>query len=165
MNPILEKTRQETLAKKPKLVKPIEKTVEAGKKVMYDEQTREMAVQQLSAGSDPESIGSAVAKLAIILLNQAKGTMPMEVLVPAATILLCEALQFLEDAGSVEVTPDLLDQCTMAMTSALLQALGATPEQIQGYIDKARGGAQQSAPAQPAAQPAGGIVSAAQGAA
>jgi hypothetical protein len=162
MNPLLEKTKQETLAQKPQLRKPIEKTVEAGKKVMYDEKTRDMAVQQLSAGSDPESIGSAVAKLAVILLNQAKGAMPMEVLIPASTILLCEALQFLEDAGSVEVTPDLLAECTMAMTSALLQALGATPEQIQGYIDKARGG--QQAPAQPAAQPPGGIVAGAQGA-
>jgi hypothetical protein len=163
MNPLLEKTRAAILDKsQPQLRKPIEKTVEAGKKVMYDEKTRDMAVQQLSAGSDPESIGSAVAKLAAILFNQAKGAMPMQVLIPASTVLLCEALQFLEDAGSVQVTPDFLAECTMAMTSAVLQAFGATPEQIQGYIDKAKGG--QGAPAQPAAQPSGGIVAGAQGA-
>jgi hypothetical protein len=164
MNPLLEKTRAAVLSNaKPQLAKPIEKTVEAGKKVMYDEKTRDMAVQQLSAGSDPESIGSAVAKLAAILFNQTKGTMPMQVLIPAATILLCEALQFLEDAEAVEVTPDLLAECTMAMTSAVLQAFGATPEQIQGYIDKAGGGGA-ARQAQPAGQPSGGIVAGAQGA-
>jgi hypothetical protein len=164
MNPILEKTRAAILDKaQPELRKPIEKTVEAGKKVMYDEKTREMAVKQLSAGSDPESIGSAVAKLAAILFNQAKGAMPMQVLIPASTVLLCEALQFLEDAGSVQVTPDLLAECTMAMTSAVLQAFGATTEQIQGYIDKAKGG--QGAPAGPTAQTSAGIVAGAQGAA
>jgi hypothetical protein len=83
----------------------------------------------------------------------------MQALVPAAMLILVEGLSFLEESGAVEVTPELVADSTMAMTSALLQLLGATPEQIQGYVQQSQGGQPAQPAQQPApAQPAGGIV-------
>lgn len=159
MNPILTKTKQAIEQKADPRLKPVvSKLVAAGMKVMYSEETRQMSIDALKGARDAESIGAAVAKLAGILFNQSKQTAPMQALVPAAMLLLVEGLAFLEDSGAVEVTPELVADSTLAMTSALLQLLGATPEQIQGYMQKSQG-AQPAQPAQPApAQPAGGIV-------
>lgn len=147
MNDLMTKAAADRMAKvNPKLVPAVEKVVESGKKVMYAEQTREMFLEAMKAGTDPESIGAAVAKLMGILQNEAKGTIPPEILIPAATLLLFEGLAFLEDAGMVQVDAQFLAECTKAMGSALLQMLGVSPEKLQGMM--------QQAP-QPAAKPAG----------
>lgn len=165
MNPILQKAIDATLAKaKPQFVPVINKVVMAGKTVMYSPKTRDMAMAELKKGNDPEHIGSAVAKLMGLLMSQAKGTIPPEVLVPAAIILLCEGLQFLEDAGSVQVTPDLLAQATQATCSAVLQLLGVSPDKLQAMMAQSGQGA--GAATQPAAAaPPPGLVAGAQGAA
>jgi hypothetical protein len=160
MNKLLQQTVQATLQKaKPQYVAAINKVVLAGKKVMYSPQSREMAMGELKkANGNPEAIGAAVAKLVAILMAHAKGTMPPEVFVPAGTILMCEALQFMEDAGTLTVSADFLAQCTKAMGSALLQMLGITPEKMQQLVAQKQGQPAQTAqpaqPAQPAAQPA-----------
>jgi hypothetical protein len=155
MNELLQKTQAGIMEKAdPRYAPAIKKVVEAGKKVMYSEQTRAMFLKQMEGGAQPEAIGAAVAKLMGILQNQSKGTIPPEVLVKAATLLMVEGLQFLEDSGLVEVTPDFLAACTKAMGSAVLQMLGATPEQLSSLLQK--GGEQPAQPEQPA--PAAGIV-------
>lgn len=162
MNPLLQKCVDATLQKaKPQLVPVINKVVLAGKKVMYDPKTRDMAIAELKKGTDPESIGSAVAKLMGLLMSQAKGTIPPEVLVPAAIVMLCEGLQFLQDAGAVQVTPDLLAQATQATGSAILQIMGVSADKLQSMVSGAQGGQPPAAP-QPAPT---GLVAGAQGAA
>jgi hypothetical protein len=159
-NPIIDKARQALLAKiDPRLTPVVAKVVDAGKQVMYSDQTRDMAIQQLKQGSDPESVGAAVAKLAAILFNQSKHTIPMNVLLPATMMLLFEALEFLEEAGTLKIDQEQLAAYCQATGSAFLQMLGVTPEKLQGLI----GQAAQNAPAGPAAEPPaapqpGGIV-------
>lgn len=139
MNPILEKIKQAVLQKKPQLQPVIEKIVEQGQRVMYDPKTRGMMSKQLANGADPEAIGEGVAKLMGILYTESRKTMPMEASVPAATILLCEALQFLEDAGVVKVDNNMLAQCMKAMSSALLQLFGVSEQRLQSMIAKKGG--------------------------
>lgn len=137
MNPILEKTKAALMSKVDKrLVPVVEKTVEAGKRVMYSEQTRQMSVEQLKQAKDPESIAAAVAKLAAILFNQSKQTLPPNVLFPATMQLMLEALSFLEEAGTITVDETVLADCTEATGSAFLQMLGTTPEKLQGMVAK-----------------------------
>jgi hypothetical protein len=177
MNPILQKAEAAYKAKiDPRLMPVVMKIVKAGQQVMYSPGTRHMMQQQFANGTDPESIGAGVAKLMGILYHASKMTAPMQALVPAGMLLLFEGLQFLEEAGRVQVTPDFLAQCTQATASALLQVLGVKPEQVQSAIDQARtkaGGAQPAQPVQPAAQPAAampaapapsGVIAAAKGA-
>lgn len=169
MNPLLQKTEAAYKAKiDPRLLPVVMKIVNAGKQVMYSPQTRHMMQAQLAGGADPEKIGQGIAKLMGILFHASKKTAPMQALIPAGMLLMFEGLQFLEDAGTVQVTPDLLAACTQATTSALLQVLGIKPEQVQGAIDHARTRAQTAQPAQPATPgaavaPAGGIVGSAMG--
>lgn len=157
MNPILTKTKEAVLQKADQRLHPvIMKLVGAGQEVMYSEKTRQMMVQQLGNGQDPEAVGAAVAKLVGILFNQSKSTAPMQALIPAATILLLEGLQFLEDAGTIQVTPQSLAQYMQAMASNVLQIFGVTPEKLQGMIKQSGAPAEPAQPEQP--PPAAGIV-------
>jgi len=156
-NPVIEKARASILERvDPRLKQVVTKVVEAGKKVMYSQQTRDMAIQQMKQGSDPETVGAAVTKLAAILFNQSKQTIPMNVLLPATMLLLFEALEFLEEAGTLKVDAQQLAGYTQATASGFLQMLGVTPEKLQGMIGQ--GMPAGPGAAQPAPQPPAGIV-------
>lgn len=156
MNEILTRTSQALMQKvNPKLVPAVTKVVAAGRRIMYSDQTRQMAVQQLKQAKDPASIGAVVAKLAAVLMNQAHGTIPPSVLFPAAMQLLMEALGFLEEAGAVQITTEFLAQCTQELGSAFLQVMGVTPDKLDQMMANKGAPAQPEAPAQPATPPAG----------
>jgi hypothetical protein len=164
MNPILEQAKAAVLQKAdPRLTPTINKVVHAGEKVMYAPETRKELMAALGDGSNPESIGSGIAKVLAVLFHKSKGTLPMQVGVPAATLLLLEALQFVEDAGKAKVTPEMLAECTKAMGSAVLQMFGITPDKLQAMFSQgdSQGAPAGAAPPQPAAP--GGIVAGAQG--
>ena len=164
MNPLLQQTHDAILKKAdPRLVPVINKLVDAGKQVMYSPKSRDMMMKQLGDGKDPEAIGAGIAKLIGILYSESKKTAPIQALVPAGVLLMCEGLDFLEQAGAVEVTNDFLSQCTMAMGSNVAQLFGATPDKLQGMMDKAKPGGQPAA-GQPQAAPPGIIAQAQQGA-
>jgi hypothetical protein len=154
-NPLIEKARASILEKvDPRLAPVVTKVVEAGKRVMYSQQTRGLAIQQMKSGTDPETVGAAVTKLAAVLFNESKQTIPMNVLLPATMLLLFEALEFLEEAGTLKVDAQNLAGYTQATASGFLQMLGVTPEKLQGMV----GQAMPSGPAAAAPQPAAGIV-------
>lgn len=138
MNQLLEQTKRDILQKSPQLRPVIDKIVKAGQEVMFSEQTRGMLTKQLSNGINAEAIGAGIAKLMGILFNQSKNTMPFEAMAPAATVLMCDALQFLEDAGAVKVDAKLLADTMKAMSSGLLQLFDVTPEKLQGMVNKAQ---------------------------
>lgn len=174
-NPLLQQAAQAVMAKVPAQLQPIvQKIVATGEKVMYSPNTRDMMFKQLGGDGEPaELAGAGAAKLFGILFNQSKKTIPLEAGAPAAAILLFEGLDFLEQAGKVQVTPDVLAQATQALGSNMLQLLGVGPDKIQMLMTKAnsaqaaaqgnaeqpQGGAMQATTAPP-----GGIVASAQGA-
>lgn len=137
MNELLEKTQAAILEKADPRIRPvIDKIVQAGKQVMYSDDTREMAVKEISDGTEPEVIGAAVAKLAGVLYAESKKTIPPQALMPAAALLLCEALQLIDDGGGPEITPEFLSDCALSMGSSLAQLFGVTPEKLQGLVDQ-----------------------------
>lgn len=158
-NPILQKAAQAIEAKVPAEMRPtMQRIVLAGEKVMYSPQTHKMMIQQMNSNPNPaEAAGEGIAKLFAILLRESKGTLNMKAAIPAMTLLLCEALGFMEEAGKVKVSEQLVAEATREMGSALLQIIGVTPEKLQSMI------ASKGQPAPGAAQPAG-IVTQAQGA-
>lgn len=165
MNALLEQTKKALLDKAdPRLRKPILATVDAGRKVMYSPQSRGMVIEQLKQSHDPEGVGAGVAKLIGILYKQAPRGIPMQVAIPAAFLLMCEALQLLEDAGAAKIDQQFLSACTSATGSSVLQIFGAKPEQLQAFISK---GGQPAAPQpqqpQPQAPQPAGVVGAAMG--
>jgi hypothetical protein len=164
MNPILEQAKAAVLKKAdPRLAPVIQRTVQAGEKVMYAPETRKELIAALGDGSNPESIGAGIAKVLAVLFRKSNGTLPMQVGVPAATLLLLEALQFIEDGGKAAVTPEMLAECTKAMGSAVLQMFGITPDKLQAMFAQGGGQAAPAAPQQPQQPQPGGIVAGAQG--
>lgn len=166
-NPTLEQAKAAVLQKVDQRLQPaIQKTVQAGERVMYAPQTRQELIKTLGDGSDPEAIGAGIAKVLAVLFHKSANTLPMQVGIPAATILLIEVLQFIEDAGKTKITPDMLAACTKAMGSTVLQMFGVTPDKLQAMFSQAGQSAAPGAaqPAQPApAQPVGIVAGAQQG--
>lgn len=132
-NPLLQKTEAATEAKVPPKYKgAFQRIVAAGLKVMYSEQTHDMMVKELQKPQDPSiNIGEGVAKLMGILWSQGKGTLPMQAMIPATTILMCEAIDFAEKAGKFTATPESVAAVTKETMSDLMQLLGVTPQKIQ----------------------------------
>jgi hypothetical protein len=156
-NPLLQKTEQNIMGKlKPEYQMPFQRTVTAGLQLMYGSDNKTMA-QQLSKSPDyAHNVGEGAAKLVGILFHQSKNTMPVEIAVAAATVFMCEGLDFLEKAGKVKVTPDLLAETTQDMGASVLQLFGVSQDAMQQAV-------QGQTPTTPTAPPAG-IIGAAKGA-
>lgn len=135
-DPLLQKTEQAIQAKvAPDSQQAFQRIVTAGLKVMYSPETHDLMVKQLGANGDPaEMAGAGAAKLLGILFKQSKGTMPMSGAIPAATVLLCEGLDFMEKSGKVKVTSDLISAAMKALSANLLQLFGATPQKLQNIL-------------------------------
>ena len=131
-NPLLQKTEKQIEAKvNPKYQGAFKRIVMAGLKVMYSPQSHEMMVKELQKPQEPAiNIGEGVAKLMAILWSQGKGTLPMQAMMPATIVLMCEALDFAEQVGKVKVTPQLLAAVTKETISDVMQLLGVTPEKV-----------------------------------
>lgn len=177
-NPILLKVAAQTEAKVlPQMKSQFQRIVLGGETIMYSDKTREMMKAELKQPGEPSRVvGMGVAKLVGLLISKYKGSADPKALIPAGTMLLCEAMDFAEKAGMLKVTNETMATATHAMFAALLQLMGVTPEKLQMLVHKAQrpnhGGqppAQptpaplpQSQPAQPTPA-AGGLVAQAQG--
>jgi RNA 3'-terminal phosphate cyclase len=163
-NPTLQAVEQAVMGKvKPEQKKAVERIVTAGIKVMYSEQTRSMLSEQLGQQGDPAEVaGEGIAKLVALLFKESKGTMPMDAGMLAAQILLLEGLDFLEQSGRVQATPEVVASATKSMIAYLLQLFGVSQDKLAEMM--AAGGSQQGQEEQvpEQAQPAG-IVAAARG--
>lgn len=155
-NPLLLKTEQVVQSKvPPELLKAFQKIILAGSKVMYSKQTSDMLSKEINAKGDPAEVaGSGVAKLMGLLISQSKGTMPMKAAIPAATVLLCEGLSFMEEAGRIKVDKNVLAKAMRALSSGLLQLFGVTPDKLGQMMQKQK---------QQPQQPPMGIVGKARG--
>jgi hypothetical protein len=166
MNQLLAQTRQGILSKinPPNLAPAVQKIEQMGQQIMYSPQSRDLVVSQLSKGvNQPHVIGEGIAKVLGMVFHASKGTMPPKIAIPAATLMLCDGLDMLEQSGKVHVTPDFLAQCMQEMTSSVLQLFGVTPQKLQQYFAQAQAkgaipGAQQ--PNQPAQ---GGLIASVKG--
>lgn len=175
-NPQLQQVEQAVQAKvPPNLQNAFQRIVTAGLKVMYSDDTRQMLMNQLKQPGEPtELAGQGIAKMMAILYQKSKGTMPMRAAIPAAQVLLCEGLDFMANAGMIQISADTIASSTKEMVTYLLQIFGFSKDKMQKYIQAgiAHHGAapDASAPADmaaPAAAPApasAGIIASARGA-
>ena len=162
-NPLLQKLQQATEAKVPEQLKGAYKgIIAAGEKVMYSPQSHKMMMQQMSQGDPADAAGEGIAKLLAILLHEMKGALNMKAAIPAMTHLLCDALDFMEQAGKCKVDNDLLATAVKEMGSSILQILGATPDKMQGMMAKGKT-MQKPEVTVPSQEPAG-LINQAQGA-
>jgi hypothetical protein len=131
---VLTQAKQQVEAHVPPQYKSaVERLVLAGMKVMFDENSHEIAMQSLQdiEGDAPEAkIAVGIAALMSQLTSRVKGQLPQPAIVPAAFILLIEALEFFEESGQIEATPDLLSSATQDLSGYLMQKFGMTPDKV-----------------------------------
>lgn len=162
MNPLLTKAEAAYRAKiQPDMQSAVDRIIKAGMLIMHSPGTHDMMRQQLLKPGDPaENAGEGIAKLTAILFGKSKGTMPIKAAIPAANILLCEGLDFMEQAGLIKVDNNTLAEAAKELGSSLMQMFKVTPERLaQASQQTKQGGAQQP----PQATPALGIINRAQG--
>lgn len=148
----------------------VQKIVLAGTKIMYDPQTHHLMVQAIQSDNDPaHAVGMGVTQLVTLMYQQSKGSMPAPAIIPAAILLVCEALDFCEQAKLFPVDNDVVSNAVQVTVAYLMQKMGLTPEKVSALAQQAagKGGGQPPAPdagAAPAPAPApaapggGGLV-------
>jgi len=131
-NAILQQVEQNITQKvDPSMAQAFERIVTAGLKVMYDPRTHPLMVKQLSKPGDPATVaGEGAGALLGMLYKESKGTMPIKPAVLAAQIWLCEGLDFMAQAGQIQITDELVANATKSLLSHILQIFGVNPNKI-----------------------------------
>lgn len=130
-----------------------ERIVAAGKKILYSEQMQPQIDELIKAPGDMgQKIGQGVVGLIALLLDQSNGTLPPQLIIPAATELVAEVGDFLKQSG-MKVSDADISEGMASMVELLMEKAGVSPEQLPELL-KQQGGAQPpAAPAAPAAEP------------
>lgn len=153
-NPILDQVKNDYTSKlNPKLLPAINKTVDAGKDLMYDKSTVHMTMKAMEQ-TDPDKLGQSFGGVAwFVHSNNPK--IPPEVIIPAGTLIMLAGLQFMEDAGAIKVDKPFLATAQKSLGGALMQLFGATPDKIQQLRDRNKTGDVETPPQAP---PSAGIL-------
>lgn len=133
-----------------------DRVVLAGMKVMFSKETHQQAMSFLSEenGAADERIGQGVAALMGLLMKQANGTMPPQIIIPAGIELVAAAGDYLKKAGE-NVTDDDIAGAMSDYVQIVLQQAGAdSPEKMRQMLQQAQGGTPEGAPQPPAGGPA-----------
>lgn len=175
-NQILQQVEQQISAKVDQNLQPaFQKVVNLGMNIMHSEQSHKFMVDELKKEGEPaEKAGEGVAKLMGMIAHKSQGTLLkpklMRAFMAGAQVLLCEALDFMEKSGMIQITNDTVAHATQAMTGYLLQMLGVSKEKMQSLAQQAaakqgeQGAMPQDAMNQPATPKPMGILGQAQGA-
>lgn len=133
--------------------------VVATMKLAFDAKTHPRLVQGLKYSPDmTKNISMICAGMIGTVFSESK--QKPEVFVPgamlAAMTLMCQILQFAEQSRMIEITPEVVADCTAATTQAVLAKFGIDKAKMKQAVDagKSKQGAQ---PAPGAAQPVGGM--------
>lgn len=160
--PLLKQIETELVRSIPKVYHAeVDRHVIKGMKIMFDERTSSVirdAFENLKQAPS-ESVAMGVAALMSIIDKETKGPLNPETLIPAALILMCQALDFLAKGNKVELTEELVAETTQKLLAYMMQKMNITPEKVEavkGALAQAQQGGEQGMP--PGGAPAPGIV-------
>jgi hypothetical protein len=154
-NPILQKTEQGIQQKVPQnLQDQFQKVITAGQTIMYSGNGKLIAQQLNKPGDVLQNVGEGAAKLVGKLFQQSGHQLPVSLAAPAAIIFMCEALDYLEQSGKIQVTNDVVAKATQDTSAYVLQLFGVSQDKLHQIIANAHG---EGAVPHPAGNPAANI--------
>lgn len=117
-----------------------DKIVLAGMKVMFeDKQMHAQLLQGLQQSPEVKTVVDGIIGIIGLLFQQSRNSMPVGPMILAGQSLMMEALDFMEEAGMIEATPDLLAEATQLYIETILPKIGMTPEKMKAVMGKAQG--------------------------
>ena len=126
----------------------LDRIVLAGRRVMFDKTSHHLFLDQLDGpGTLAQKLGQGVAGLVSLLWQESKQSLPPQLLIPAGTVLVAVAADFLKQGG-MDVSDQDVAGGIEAMVTALFQAAGVDPDKVAAAGEKAgQGKAPTRAPA------------------
>lgn len=110
----------------------VERVVLAGQKVMFSQETHKFMIAALSKQGDmDEKLSVGMIQFVIVLLQQAKGNIPPNVMIPAAVILLSEACKYV-DRTQGGMTMDIFGDASSMMIAGIYRKVEEAQGQTKG---------------------------------
>lgn len=137
-NPTLQRLVNDLKAKLPAGEKQrfFEQVMVAGLKIMFGKDA-DLVDRRIAEGNDPiDGIGQGVVDLLGLIYKGSRNTMPWDVGVVAGYALVAEVLDYAEEKGLAEATPENIDRAMQVFIETLLQKFGVGQEQMQQLIAK-----------------------------
>ncbi len=110
-------------------------------KLAFDEKMHPKLIEGLKSSPDvAKNISLIVAGMLGMVWEQSK-TDPnvyLPAAMPAAVNMMCQIMEFAEQSGMVQATPELIAKCAAATTKATLTKFGITDDQIKQAVDAGR---------------------------
>lgn len=134
-----------------------ERIVIAGMEFFYrDDSTHEMSLKYIEQAADiPTAVGEGVATIMVMLGQKSKDSMPWDAGIAAGYALVCEALDYLEQKGAVQVDSGVIDAAMQSYAENVMGLLGITDEQVSQMSAQAQAAAPDGQPqGQPTPAPA-----------
>lgn len=120
----------------PKLQDAYERVVIAAGKVLYESPTHEQIMQMLTSGPDVEgNVAEAVTTVLLQLYEKSRGTMPGEVILPAAAEVIGMALELLEAAGVQGADKADPQRIFQMIIQKFIQKGAVDPQEAQEFLD------------------------------
>lgn len=123
----------------PKTRADYEKVVVAGLKVGLDGGPDSIIASVRNSKDPVRDCAIGAANLVLILRRQSRDTMPPQALVPGATTLMLQALDFAERLGLVKVSPRELARATHILGNYIMRVFGVTAANFEAAATKVQG--------------------------
>lgn len=108
----------------------LERIVLAGTKVMFDQRTHKLMLDQLGGeGPVPDKLGQGIAGLLGMLWAESGNSLPPKLMIPAGVVLLAHAVAFLREAGE-QVTDAEMARAMTIMANTVMEAAGLDPAKV-----------------------------------
>lgn len=145
-DPMLQKiARQVESTVKPEVKREFEACVVAGMKLMWSPKTHQLMLDYLQLIKGPEDIvkviSHGIVKVASIIVNKSGRQDVMPGIGPAAVVLMCQTLEFIEKKSGFDITPQIAADTTKAVGQGIFQMYGITAQQIDQAVSRSKGGA------------------------
>ena len=127
---------QDEIKMPPELQTAYERVVIAGMKLMFSKETHKLMLKELERkGPIAERLGKGIAGMMIILFNKSNKSIPPQVIIPAGTNLLMQAVQFMNAAKLEKINNKDVGDALDIFIRTILKTFGVSTDKITGLMD------------------------------